>query len=355
MTIFPELQRELTRLGRPARTAASARDARTPGSPGRRRRRRIAAAVPGVASGLIVVAVTVAALALLGHGRARGPAGRAATAGRTRAVQMRLIASADRRAFATPACRQRTRPLPKLSDQAPSASLLSVLGVLRRPAAARDQLPLLLHLGPGVRGIQTRYIRLAQTRNGVGYYLVPVLSQSPGRPLPARCSAAQVAALRAELSGIPPRARAATIALQAEQIAGERRILQRLNTPGVCLMLESVQALSGQCGATGSEIRRQGLLTDLGPLSGVVPDGVASVTVGYPATAHRRALTVTAGVVGNVFATGIRPPTRGNVQPTLIWRSALGRVLRVAPGAGRTMGYSFCGGRPAPGPRRTQC
>lgn len=73
--------------------------------------------------------------------------------------------------------------------------MLSVLGVLRRPATAADRLPSSFYrhgrlLADRISNdIYVRYIRLARVANGVSYYIVPVAAigspRRSRRPWPA--------------------------------------------------------------------------------------------------------------------------------------------------------------------------
>jgi hypothetical protein len=76
-----------------------------------------------------------------------------------------------------------------------------------------------------------------------------------------------------------------------------------------------------------------------------VPDGVAAVVVHVPAYEGQRAITVHAKVVNNIFATSI-PETFGNRrQPTIIWLSANGKVIRSVPARVDGVADSgWCGG-----------
>jgi len=59
----------------------------------------------------------------------------------------------------------------------------------------------------------------------------------------------------------------------------------------------------------------------------VVPDGVASVTLHYPASRGEPALSVSAGVVANVYAVSV---ARASTVPApeVTWRSADGAALK---------------------------
>lgn len=258
--------------------------------------------------------------------------------------ELSYIRAADQKVFRTPACRNRGPAVPLVSHGSPSGALRSALGVLRRPATAADRLPHSLQSAGDARGIYVDYIRLARVKNGVSYYIVPAASLSPGRMLPAGCYAAMVAALRAELPQIPVRLRAPTLSLQGKLIARQRRFAKQAAAGGICLMFNSPKVSGGACGATASEIKQRGMLSSFGPLSGVVPDGVATVTIHYPASNGLAARTVASDIVGNVFLTSIRRSNRGDLGPAVIWRSAQGKIIKTVPASRGNHGPSsgFC-------------
>lgn len=188
--------------------------------------------------------------------------------------------------------------------------------------------------------------------DGVSYYIVPAASLSPRRKLPAGCYAAMVAALRAELPWIPVRLRAPTLSLQAQLIARQRRFANQAAKGGICLMFDSANVSGGACGATASEIEQSGMISSFGPLSGVVPDGVATVTVRYPASNGLAARTATSDVVGNLFVTAIRSSNRGNLWSAMIWRSAQGKIVKTVPAS---RGHHFPDSRFCSAPTRNAC
>jgi hypothetical protein len=321
-------------------------------------RRRVAGHPPrrrptlGGLAVLVLVVVTLAvaggAVVLLG-GRGRSPASSAAAAaGRQRTQELSYIAAAHRQVAHTPDCQTRRVAGPLLNYGAPSTSLLSVLGVLRRPATSLDRSRRTLQDAGNARGIYVKYIRLALVEDGVSYYVVPVATLFPTAELPARCYAAVVAALRAELAGIPPSLRDATVSLEQQLIAQQRRFAQLAAGAGVCLVFKSADGDGGTCGASATEIEQQGLISVFGRLSGVVPDGVATVTVRYPVSNGHFARTATASVVGNVFAFATLRSSRGNPAAILIWRSANGRILKAVSESARPRapGGGVCSARP---------
>jgi len=85
----------------------------------------------------------------------------------------------------------------------------------------------------------------------------------------------------------------------------------------------------------------------IGAISGIVPNGVAAVTVGEPPSQGVPAITSTVRVVNNVFVTRITPvrPVRQLDTTTITWRNAQGRTIKtlraLTPGV-ETRGW--CGG-----------
>jgi hypothetical protein len=186
-------------------------------------------------------------------------------------------------------------PAAVISQGAPSSGLLSRLAVLRRPQTAQDQLP----SGFGItepplfgEGVYVNYIRHAITLDGTSYYLVPV---------------------------------------------------QRALRAGRCPEGEEVDLVSyepggfrGWGGATarglveGKNIEMR-WYAGRSSVRGVVPDGVARVTLRFKASGHRH---VDAGVrvVNNVFAVAVPEPVAGSALPVspsvVLWYSSRGRLLK---------------------------
>lgn len=270
--------------------------------------------------------------------------------------ELPYLRAADRRALRSKACTNRGPALPRVSGGSPPRALLSTLPVLRRAEMRADTLPAGLRNNDGgfYAGIYVKYARLARVIHGVSYYLVPVEYLNPfPRPLLASCYQAMVTALRAELPRIPPRLRARTLSLQAQLIARQRRNwqhLQQATGPGVCLMYSNAYGSGAFCGTT-RQIQQTGLINCCGLLSGVVPDGVATVTLRYPASRGTVAPTATSRVVENVFVTALslsnlRLSNPRTVSPMMIWRSAQGKIIKTIPATGshRALGPGFCNG-----------
>jgi hypothetical protein len=186
---------------------------------------------------------------------------------------------------------------------------------------------------PRVKQIYVRYIRRARWRFGAGYFIVPAGNIDPVALIPERCAAEQQRALQQELPQIPARLRAGTLALEPLYLANWR--YDRLPHPGVCLLaLNSTGGGDVGCGMTASDIESgtvwTGGPTGVGVVYGLVPDGVATVTVYYRG---RRPITVHA--IDNVFIVpdpGRRFPNDG-FPDKMVWRSATGTLIQTISGA----------------------
>jgi hypothetical protein len=229
-----------------------------------------------------------------------------------------------------------------LSHGRPSARMLSVLDVLRRPATAADRLPAPVYragrpvmLGDA-RTIYVDYIRRARVVNGVAYYIVPGVFGSPP-PAPRvlnRCYAEEMRALRGRLAHVTKSFRAATLAYGAKVYAETRSELAAQRPyQGVDEFDWQLRGTGGGGGGASSPatIARQGMLGGSeNALYGVVPSGVAKVTLHWPARVKRRAQT--APVVNNMFVLVV--PGTAFPPPTMIWRAANGRVIKTVRSPG---------------------
>ncbi len=327
-------------------------------------------------SALIVAASTAAALAVavfalvaLHHGRppSSQPATPATTHHRSRLglpprdpgpiprnVYDGAVAAAWNTAWAKdPACRPGPGPAvgSGVSYGNPSAAMLSTIPALRRPATPADRLPANLYfhgrpLGPGRwADVYVRFIRRARIADGITFYLVPAakLGRPPLSPATANhCYQLTVAALRAELPTVPPAKRTATLRYGDAEFAVGRYNLETSSVhEGVFLLTERADGSGANGGQSPSTIQQTGMLggggggTPPSPIvmDGIVPSGVATVTLQFPASGHgtRRlpALSATGGVVNDVFV--IPVPTlfqRGGWPTTAIWRSASGNAIK---------------------------
>ncbi len=238
-----------------------------------------------------------------------------------------------------------------VSYATPSAAMLSALPVLRRPATGADRLPASLYVHGRLRpavfrlgDVYVRYARRVRVVDGMTFYLVPVakLGFAPLSPAAAdRCYGLTVAALRAGLPTVPPAERSATLRYGDAEFALGRYNLETSSVhEGVVLFAERANGGGFASGGQSlSTIRQTGMLGGGGTppspivMDGIVPSGVATVTLQFPASraGSRRLppLSVTGGVVDDVFVIPIPSlPQRGGWPTTAIWRSASGKVIK---------------------------
>jgi hypothetical protein len=181
----------------------------------------------------------------------------------------------------------------------PATSVLALLGVLRRPATAADTLPSSLAGFAEQRAkVFTRSERRARVARARTYYLVPELTQSA-----AGCGPVQT----------------------------------------IGMIITGPEGSSVQYGITPAHIASGTGFSYYGGaipptvIQLIVPDGVASVTVRYPAgkaggfgRQSVPAATVTAAAVGNVVVIAAPRAGRKAITPASVtWRSPTGAVVRV--------------------------
>jgi hypothetical protein len=190
----------------------------------------------------------------------------------------------------------------------PSSSLLSILGVLRRPATAADGGSGIVARG-FISGVFVHYIRLARVVDGSPYYVYPgIVGGCETRETPHQ---------------------------------GIMELASKVD------LGHGLTGGTGGGGATAAAIE-QGKDASSGPpasstsstVTMVVPDGVAQVTLRYPAGRASGyspkispAFTITTAPVGNLVVATLprsNPLQRGEV----IWRSAHGRVIKAFGGLG---------------------
>jgi hypothetical protein len=181
----------------------------------------------------------------------------------------------------------------------PSRSLLSILGVLRRPATATDALPASLKRSIAVsfkfggREVFANYIRRARVAGGVTYHVMPVL-----------CTSCGFLKIHRE-----------AVAVWSDEGGGGA---------GTAATIEEGTAY-GARGTFGHTT-----------IQTLLPDGVAAVTLHYPAGKiggfdgnHAPAFTSTANVVGNYLIVGVARGGNRVVAPmTTTWRATNGATIK---------------------------
>jgi hypothetical protein len=237
-----------------------------------------------------------------------------------------------------PACSPVRRNVPEFSHGRASTRLTSLVGVLRAPVSRADaariaRLPIGVFTGPAGsspppgQGAELAAGRRARTALGTTFYIVPASDETGLRPVPVRCEAEQRAALTRVLARAPTVTRDQMVELQHQYLAWER--YRGRHREGIILGTITARAVGVDGAASVDEIRQHGLLDDNAGypgralISGVVPDGVATVTLTFPTVRVR------ADVVNNVYVVA-QPRHAGSLQ-TVTWRAADGRPIKTLP------------------------
>jgi hypothetical protein len=359
---FDELESQL-RAAAQAQTGARAVARETPRT--RRRRRRwlpARAALAPVLATLVVIAVVGAALVLLGHGRpqpsppsASPPphGGLAALIAKTPQKQLRqefaYLAAATKHVLSSKACQVQQPSNVSFVHGAPDRTLLSILGVLRRPATPADR------LNPGVFvGIPEVYAgsaRRAFSAAGETYYLA-VAPYDRAASVPSdRCFTLQERALATYAPKIPAALRAPTKELQAGYMAWDLSMFTHGPRDSICLVDVGRNDAGASCGIAAAEIKNGASPEDNnGVYIGVVPDGVGWVRLSFPASRGRPAHSVTGIVRGNIYAipSGSGSGSGPAPQPTVTWLSPQRRVLKTIPVPTQAEIRAACRQQPVP-------
>jgi len=345
-------------LRRKLDSGAAGNDALVPGRRARARGwlNRSLIAAPSLIATAVTIAVVVIALTMIGHGR-HAPAHPGPVAPGRLPFSPALVHAARQSTRNDPACRPRsTTSAPAVSYRSPNRVLQSFLGVLRRPRTAADRLAAQLY-SPGPRPVFVNYIRRARTVHGATYFVIPTgTSGLGGAPLGARCVDDWIAAARHVLPGIPAAQRAATVRFLESFLARQERLSKQPSDDAICLLALAGRSQGTEC-VQGSQVQQQGMFAFEGGasgtrgalvgggayLAGLVPDGVATVTLRFEGPTPAPP----ASVVDNLFVVHV---PRADVGPTaMVWRSASGAtiktILEPPRGGGPAEGFGQ-----APGP-----
>lgn len=246
------------------------------------------------------------------------------------------------------------------TDAAPSARLLSLLALLRRPPIAEDALPAgspLLRYVMG-KGVYRNWYRMGRAADGVELYLISAREARSPMPTSRFCLRKRHAQLLRLLRDEDRRT--GTLALRAERQANrEQQALRDARGEQVFLYGRSNGSLSVGGWRVGTdELERRGLLgamaswsadgsavPDRSHVVGVFPDGVASIELVYPrrgdrgrfepAQVYESGLRVTTPVQDNLASLQVERDFADAERPSSVtWRAADGSVLRVVRGRG---------------------
>ena len=269
-----------------------------------------------------------------------------------------LINRAGRQVWAArPSCKPSIpRPSSKTTHDTPGQPTLDAVAALRRPAEPGDAFPPDV---PGVLGeTYVDYTRSVTSAGGKSFYILVARSVPVSYPS-AACLEAEHVRLVKLLRGRPHTLRATAL-----EAFGRIRSSQQHNSATPTSPQDSLWLFSKGPGGTGlggggggagiSSFMAHGMFFASGgehssTLVGLVPDGVATVTLHYPRTVSRgrwykpavfpSAFTRTVRVQQNVLVVHV---PRGNLDAfaaRMIWRSADGKVVRVARAPGLRIGF----------------
>jgi hypothetical protein len=315
-------------------------------------------AAPVLAAALVALAVVGGAFVLLRHHGHGTPSPSAApptdrhlaslithTPPRQLHQELSYIAAATRPVLSSRACQLRQPNGVSMIQGAPGAALVSVLGVLRQPATSADRLaPAAL---AGTPDVYAGHIRRALTADGVSYFVVPA-RYDPSASVPSeRCFSLQIAALQRALPKLQPDLRNQTRVLQSGLIAQVQRQAARAPHDTVCLVTVTGRSSGAQCGITATEIKRGLPVSDYqSTFLGLVPNGVASVTLRFSPTQTHPARSVTGPVTNNVFAVRVPWANPAPSMPAVAWHATSGRVIKRGSVTKPRTVTDFCKQRP---------
>lgn len=261
------------------------------------------------------------------------------------AAEFEAMESASRATIARdPACSPgSTKTVPLTSSGSPDQALTSILGALRRPRTAGGTPSWIEEVLPGAgpggpigsrpasgADAYVNAIRLARTALGVTFYILPAGEETGLRATPEWCDAEQSRVLGHILKTDPAARRQRVGQLQHEYLTWQR--YEALNPEGFFLLTRNARAVGDDGGASTAELAQHGLLDGNAGrpgralMSGVVPDGVASVTLRY-----RGARPLNAPVINNLFVAV--PPRNAGGLASVVWQAADGTIVKIVPNA----------------------
>jgi hypothetical protein len=235
----------------------------------------------------------------------------------------------------------------RVTHDVPGADVLGAIAALRRPQAATDRIPegrSLLGLGDEVYVDHTRTVTAPDGRQ----FVIVLARATPPAPRPASCADAVHARLLRTTAKTSGRVRSRTLKQHAASRRQERRRAERPRRPydGVYLFDRAANGTLGSGGGGGGfrYFLTHGNVMSSGSggssrLTGLVPDGVASVEMTFPKRVSRgryykptvfpRREVVEAPVQEGVFSVRVPRGAGDAFASRTVWRGADGRVIRV--------------------------
>ena len=210
-------------------------------------------------------------------------------------------------------------------DGSPSQAMLSSFAVLKLPTTAAVP----TNLAEGGQKVYVNYVRIAQTRFGWPFKIIPLAHFSTES---ARCFALEASEVHTLVAHAPAKVRAKVDAIEHDLQLDDRYIER--HPDGICVSgYHGASLCESFLGAeTHGGLSRSGS-SDTNPVTFyLVPNGVAHITARYPNQDGAPSRTITVPVINNL-AVWRMADEPGDITPTIQWRAASGRIIRTIPNA----------------------
>ena len=343
-SFFHDLEDQLRAAAQAHTSSAGAPEDDARQAPRRRARGRWAwlaggaRALPVVVAVAVTLAIVVGALLVLvpGHshtpptppaGGGLGPIPGGHPSSKTQR-ELRYIGQATSPVVQSAACLHNGPHHVQLIHSRPSPAVLGALGLLRRPATSADHLA--TNTLNAAAPVYAGYVRRAFSVAGTSYYVY--VQRDTGAEYPSdHCLTLEQNAVNRALPTMPASLRAPTRTLEARLVAYQRKLKARPRQDTLCFAVQAQNGGSSECGATLAQIQNGFIAAaTAGAVSGIVPDGVASVTLDFSAGGGYPTRSYTATVRSNVYTQRVPGAFAGSGgQPTAIWHAPDGHTLKV--------------------------
>ncbi|WP_270038841.1 hypothetical protein [Solirubrobacter ginsenosidimutans] len=267
------------------------------------------------------------------------PAGTAAAAG-VQQERIDLLNRAIKQVYAgAPSCKppdpfaQRTTT----TDADPSADLLNTFAIFRRPATAEELALATKERRLPAGGLYRRYARIVMSASGRRQLVLPAQNARSYQPRPQRCVDSLRRHMAALLRGHDAAFKRGTSRVLEQVIRDEWAGEAQGPTEGIFLFTYDGHGTGGGGGGADlNTLRTKGMFFSFGGgarpslVTGLIPDGVASIELLYPATADSAEVKRTVAVRDNVVSYEVRRSgIDALVEPQMTWLAADGSVVRV--------------------------
>lgn len=310
------------------------------------RRRRVAAVASVSIAAVGVVPAVAFGVADPDRPQAKDPAAARRIEETGKAIDLINRAEAHVRATRR-SCRSAALPEgPVVTHDAPGQEITGAIAALRRPQTEAERIPESGLLRGLEDEIYVDFIRTVTAPDGKQFVVVPGRATPPA-PRPAACADAVRARLLRTTASKSRHLRSVTLRQYASIRRGDRRAAAQPRAPydEVFLFDRTENGLGG--GGGGGRLTyflTHGNVTSSGGgatsrVTGLVPDGVASVTLTYPKRVSRgrnyrpevfpKKVEITTAVQENVFSVRVPRGAPDAFASRTVWRGADGHVVRV--------------------------